>query len=119
MHVDHVVAIHRHLATRPPTRAPTHRRPVAGGPASAAARAFDWWVRCTGDSGAFNDTSPLMIARWSSDPYPLPNWPTWTMWQYTSAGHVDGVGGNVDRNVFNGSLSRLRALARCTAENPC
>ncbi|EST32009.1 hypothetical protein N566_20400 [Streptomycetaceae bacterium MP113-05] len=79
----------------------------------------DWWVSCTGNSGAFNSTSPLMIARWSSSPTPLPNWPAWTMWQYTSSGHVNGVGGNVDRDVFNGSLSRLRAFARCTNENPC
>jgi GH25 family lysozyme M1 (1,4-beta-N-acetylmuramidase) len=79
----------------------------------------DWWRQCTGNSGAFRSTNPLMIARWSSSVGQLPNFPTWTIWQYTATGRVSGVSGNVDRDVFNGSLSRLRAFARCTNENPC
>ncbi|WP_141924802.1 GH25 family lysozyme [Haloactinospora alba] len=78
-----------------------------------------WWSQCTGDTGAFNRTNPLWIARWSSDPYPLPNWPSHTIWQYTSTGSVPGVSGNVDRNVFNGSRERLAAFAECSNENPC
>jgi lysozyme len=27
----------------------------------------------------------------------------WTFWQYTATGRVPGIGGDVDRNVFNGS----------------
>lgn len=71
----------------------------------------DWWSTCTGDTGAFNTTSPLFVACYCSDPYPLPNWPFYTFWQYTSSGSTPGVGGNVDEDVFNGSQDRLRALA--------
>lgn len=78
-----------------------------------------WWKLCTGNSGAFNSTNALMIAHWASDPNPLPNWPFYTIWQYTSKGSVAGIGGNVDRDVFNGSYDRLKAFAKCTAENPC
>lgn len=34
----------------------------------------------------------------------------WAFWQYTDAGHVDGVDGYVDMNIFNGKLSELIAL---------
>jgi GH25 family lysozyme M1 (1,4-beta-N-acetylmuramidase) len=79
----------------------------------------DWWVSCTGNSGAFNRTNALWIARWGSSPGTLPNWPVHTFWQYTDSGSVPGVSGHVDRNVFNGSLARLQAFARCTEESPC
>lgn len=38
-------------------------------------------------------------------------WDDWRFWQYTSTGRVAGVDGNVDRNVFNGTLAELRAWA--------
>jgi lysozyme len=44
-----------------------------------------------------------------------PNWPTWTMWQYTDGGYgsephtVDGIG-RCDRDKFNGSEAQLRKL---------
>lgn len=71
----------------------------------------NWWTMCTGNTGAFNDTNPLFIANWGSDPYPLPNWPVHTFWQYTSSGYVAGIRGEVDRDVFNGSYAQLKALA--------
>lgn len=80
----------------------------------------DWWRQCTGNHGEFGDTSPLWIANWGRDPYPLPSgWPVYTVWQYTSTGSVPGISGDVGRDVFNGSPERLRALAACTNENPC
>jgi GH25 family lysozyme M1 (1,4-beta-N-acetylmuramidase) len=79
----------------------------------------DWWRQCTGNSGAFAKTNALFIARYNSTVGQLPNFPTWTIWQYTSTGSVSGVSGNVDRDVFHGSLDRLKAFARCTEENPC
>jgi GH25 family lysozyme M1 (1,4-beta-N-acetylmuramidase) len=73
---------------------------------------LDWWTRCTRNNGRFGNTNPLWIARWSSSPGTLPNgWAFWTFWQYTSSGSVTGISGDVDRDVFNGSLDRLRALA--------
>lgn len=44
-----------------------------------------------------------------------PNWPTWTMWQYTDGNvgpqphSVNGIG-NCDRDKFNGTEDQLRAL---------
>jgi hypothetical protein len=34
------------------------------------------------------------------------------MWQYTDAGTVSGISGNVDRNVFNGDLTTLNATLK-------
>ncbi|WP_446666087.1 GH25 family lysozyme [Flexivirga sp. B27] len=64
----------------------------------------DWWTTCTGNSTAFNSTNPLWIARYASSPGTLPGgWPYYTMWQYTSS--------PIDKDYFNGDLSRVRALA--------
>lgn len=79
----------------------------------------NWWNPCTGNwgGGAVND--PLMIPSYGSSVGPLPaGWTFWTIWQYSSTGRVSGIGGNVDRDVFNGSYTGLRRLATCTAENP-
>ena len=35
----------------------------------------------------------------------------WTFHQFTSTGRVSGIGGNVDVDLFNGSLSQLQAFA--------
>jgi len=63
-------------------------------------------------SDAFLDY-PLWIPNYSLDCPDLPNgyWPDWKFFQYTSTGHVNGVSGNVDRNLFNGSLQDLLAFA--------
>lgn len=75
-----------------------------------------WWTTCTGNWSGPWDTSPLWIARWASSPGPLPNGaPFWSFWQYTSTGSVPGISGNVDRNYFNGTRSRLIALANNTS----
>ena len=34
----------------------------------------------------------------------------WDFWQHTDAGHVSGIRGKVDLNVFNGSMYRLRQM---------
>ncbi len=34
-------------------------------------------------------------------------WNTWTVWQYTSTGSIPGISGNVDHDVFNGTLDTL------------
>lgn len=36
---------------------------------------------------------------------------SWSFWQHTNKGKVDGITGPVDLNVFRGSLAELRALA--------
>lgn len=69
----------------------------------------------TGNSFAGNfDTSlsgyDLWIARYSNTKVPddQPAWKTWDIWQYSEAGKVPGINGNVDLNEFNGSLSDLK-----------
>lgn len=75
-----------------------------------------WWTSCTGNYSGFAARHPLWIARWASAPGALPaGWGFYTFWQYTSSGRVSGISGNVDRNHFNGSRSRLLALANNTA----
>lgn len=65
---------------------------------------LDWWSTCTGNSGAFNATNPLWVARYASAPGTLPGgWPFHTIWQYSSS--------PIDQDRFNGDQSRLVALA--------
>lgn len=35
------------------------------------------------------------------------HWGTWHFWQYTSTGSVPGISGNVDRDMYNGSVTSL------------
>ncbi|KGN34651.1 hydrolase [Knoellia sinensis KCTC 19936] len=64
----------------------------------------DWWTRCTGNTSQFSKTNPLWIARYSSSVGTLPSgWSYYTFWQYTDT--------PLDKNRFNGDMSRLRALA--------
>jgi GH25 family lysozyme M1 (1,4-beta-N-acetylmuramidase) len=68
----------------------------------------NWWISCTGNSGAFGNNDPLWIANYSaSHGGPLPNgWGFYTFWQYADSGSLPG-----DQDVFNGAYSRLKALA--------
>lgn len=57
----------------------------------------------------------LWVANYNYAPPTIPPasidgiWNGWDFWQYTDTGHVNGVSGNVDRNVFNGTLSEMIA----------
>ncbi|MCX7959646.1 MAG: GH25 family lysozyme, partial [Deltaproteobacteria bacterium] len=37
-------------------------------------------------------------------------WTKWTFWQWTSSGTVSGISGNVDRNIFDGTIDELRKI---------
>ncbi|MDK8193954.1 GH25 family lysozyme [Paenibacillus sp. UMB7766-LJ446] len=52
----------------------------------------------------------LWIARYSNTKVPddQPAWKNWTIWQYSDAGKVPGITGNVDLNEFNGNLTELK-----------
>ncbi|MFW6694117.1 lysozyme [Streptomyces sp. MAR4 CNX-425] len=75
-----------------------------------------WWNDCTGRWSGMANRSPLWVAHWTSAHSPtIPSgFPFYTVWQYTSTGRVAGISGNVDRDKFNGSSSRLLALANNT-----
>jgi lysozyme len=55
------------------------------------------------------------LAQYGNTPVVPPNWPSWTMWQYTDGAigpephKVDGIG-RCDRDKFNGSEVQLRKL---------
>ena len=43
---------------------------------------------------------------------PLPKgWTAWTLWQHSDDGKVDGITGDVDLDVFNGTIAGLKAFA--------
>ncbi len=75
-----------------------------------------FWRNEVGDSTilADNGYKVLWVAHWttaSSPSLPAGNWGgnSWTFWQYTSSGSVDGISGRVDLNRYNGTgLKKVR-----------
>ena len=66
-----------------------------------------WWEACTGNSGAFAETCPLVMARWADSPgSPVGGWSVHTIWQYTDAYEYGG-----DGDLFNGDEAGLKRLA--------
>ncbi|MGW2597675.1 lysozyme [Streptomyces klenkii] len=66
-----------------------------------------WWKKCTGNYGGFGRYNPLWVPSYGSSSGELPNgWDFYTFWQHTSTGPTVG-----DHDRFNGSYSRLEALA--------
>lgn len=83
----------------------THRYRALTGRDAVIYTNYDWWARCTGNTTSFNRTNPLWVARYAHAPGRLPGkWPFHTFWQYAAS--------PIDRNQFNGSYGRLKALAR-------
>lgn len=68
-----------------------------------------WWNQCTGGSADFAD-NPLWNADYGADHLPK-GWKHDTFWQYSSSGHVKGVNGKCDVDVFKGSEADLQKLA--------
>jgi GH25 family lysozyme M1 (1,4-beta-N-acetylmuramidase) len=71
---------------------------------------FYFWRDSAGNGANLN--CPLWLAAYVTNPdnYVPAAWPFFTFWQYTDAGSVPGVSGNVDRDAFNGSLTGLNNL---------
>jgi len=53
------------------------------------------------------DNYPLWIANYTFDTSPDIN-EDWVIWQHSQTGHVNGIGGFVDFNVFNGDSAAFR-----------
>jgi lysozyme len=68
-----------------------------------------WWGPRADYSSAPSDAGhPLWLAAYTDESrLNHTPWRTWRFWQWTSKGHVEGVNGNVDKNVFNGSYFGL------------
>lgn len=66
-----------------------------------------WWEECTGDSSAFIETNPLVMACYNSSPCTPPgSWPFYTIWQFDDAYSYGG-----DSDQFNGDMDSLTKLA--------
>nr|P00721.1 RecName: Full=N,O-diacetylmuramidase; AltName: Full=Lysozyme CH [Chalara sp.] len=67
-----------------------------------------WWSSCTGNSNAFVNTNPLVLAnRYASAPGTIPGgWPYQTIWQNSDAYAYGG-----SNNFINGSIDNLKKLA--------
>ncbi len=57
---------------------------------------------------------PVWVARYSDWRRPdLADGRPWSFWQYGNRGRLPGIAGDVDFNVFNGSLTDLQSLTLC------
>ncbi|KAK3382043.1 N,O-diacetylmuramidase [Lasiosphaeria ovina] len=66
-----------------------------------------WWSTCTGNSNAFVNTNPLVLARYASSPGTIPGgWPYQTIWQNADTYTYGG-----DSDIFNGAMTGLVQLA--------
>ncbi|MCB0866112.1 MAG: glycoside hydrolase family 25 protein [Solirubrobacterales bacterium] len=70
--------------------------------------------QATGDTTTFAlDGHPLWVANFGvpSPLVPAANWAGkgWTIWQYTSIGHVRGIAGNVDKNKLARGFGKIKA----------
>ncbi|HKT04394.1 MAG TPA: GH25 family lysozyme [Rugosimonospora sp.] len=75
--------------------------------------AYSWWNQCTGNDASFGDY-PLDLAYYSgTPPTSIPaSWSTFAIWQY--AGGDNTVKGDYDKDVMNGDVTALSALAGAT-----
>ncbi len=76
-----------------------------------------FWQTNLNNTAAFAD-NPLWIANWGVSCPSIPDaWSDWAFWQTSSTGSIAGISGNVDTDVFDGTVDELRAFGgpRCTA----
>ena len=59
----------------------------------------------------------LWEAKYSSTAPTTGSWSRYTYWQYSSSGSQSGINGNVDKNIFNGTLTELSAQLVSSSES--
>lgn len=68
----------------------------------------DWWRTCTGDSTAFSQDYPLVLAQYASSISSIPGgWPWQSFWQNSDSYAYGG-----DSEIWNGSLDNLKKFAK-------
>ncbi len=70
-----------------------------------------FWQDHVADTTQFNGYSLWLAAYVSGCPDTPDAWSDWKIWQYTSTGSIPGISGNVDHDVFAGTLADVQALA--------
>ncbi len=69
------------------------------------------WERMTENSEQFSHY-PLWVANYTTKcPLTPDAWDSWAFHQYSSTGGIEGYDGDIDKNVFAGSLEELVAMA--------
>jgi len=69
-----------------------------------------FWKDKLGNSTAFV-RHPLWLASYGvSRPVLVGGWSSYTFWQFTDAGRMDGFSRGTDLSIFNGSLARLKVM---------
>lgn len=67
----------------------------------------DWWSTCTGDSTAFSNDYPLVLAQWASAVTNVPGgWPWQSIWQ-----NADTYAYGGDSDIWNGDETHLQIFA--------
>ena len=75
-----------------------------------------FWKEKMGNSGAFMG-NPLWLASYGvSTPALVGSWRSYTFWQFTQSGRLDGISGGTDLSIFNGSAAQLEAMTVPPAE---
>lgn len=72
----------------------------------------NFWKDEMGNTTEFSHL-PLWLASYNGKSHPgkIPGgWNTWTFWQYTSDGRVDGYSKEIDLNVYNGTGEDLKEM---------
>lgn len=66
-----------------------------------------FWNDILGNPLGF-ESYPLWVASYRNDRPTMPgNWQDYLFWQFTESGHVDGIVGNVDRNIMNPKMNLI------------
>ena len=74
-----------------------------------------FWKEKLGNSAAFV-RYPLWLASYGvSTPVLVGGWSSYTFWQFTDSGRMDGFGGSTDLSIFNGSLAKLKVMTDLAA----
>lgn len=69
-----------------------------------------FWKDYLNDPEGF-ETYLLWVASYRKDyPFLPEGWKDYTFWQFTENASVNGITGNVDKNIFNGKMSELKKL---------
>ncbi|HEU5045789.1 MAG TPA: GH25 family lysozyme [Nocardioidaceae bacterium] len=73
-----------------------------------------FWKTYLGNSKAFTEY-PLWIAEYGVRAPEVPGgWSTWSFWQSTSSGRINGIAGHVDVDRWNGDAAHLALMANVT-----
>jgi len=70
-----------------------------------------FWNTTRFPSQAWAKNYPLWVASYTTAPLLPDDWTMCKFWQYANDGQVDGITGNVDLNVFNGTQEQLDQYA--------